>query len=391
MSAFADTQHRRDLRDTRIFESAGLIAQHMVRLDHLRARGLVRLRHAARIRGIDAVNVFVIDFVTACVGRAIDFHMTLGTLAQLSDFRIISTVDFEHQRTGLRNTGFLLALPRRYAGRCRHVSIAGAVNENLAFNTAISQMMIFVNAVYKADSCPKEFAEGFIKVLSPIAPHICEEIWEMFGHSETIAFESWPTYDESKCVDDEVEIAVQINGKVREKLVISATAEADEAIAAVFKHMQEYCEEQVEKLERIRKTQATYLSEKQSMEAKIREIREKVMAAAKEYDPQEEFGITQEYYEELMDKVNELYWDRMKEVLPHIPRLEKGEYFLQFEMPKERTKVMLKIENLTKHYKGSNKGVTNLSLHVEAGDIFAFIGHNGAGKTTTMKMRTRKE
>ena len=104
--------------------------------------------------------------------------------------------------------------------------------EQLAFNTAISQMMIFVNAIYKADSCPKEFAEGFIKVLSPIAPHICKEIWEKFGHGETIAFESWPTYDEAKCVDDEVEIAVQINGKVREKLVVSADAEADEAIAA---------------------------------------------------------------------------------------------------------------------------------------------------------------
>ena len=104
--------------------------------------------------------------------------------------------------------------------------------ENLAFNTAISQMMIFVNAVYKADSCPKEFAEGFIRVLSPIAPHICEEIWEMFGHSETIAFESWPTYDEAKCVDDEVEVAVQINGKVREKLVVAADVSADEAIAA---------------------------------------------------------------------------------------------------------------------------------------------------------------
>ncbi len=104
--------------------------------------------------------------------------------------------------------------------------------ENLAFNTAISQMMIFVNAVYKADSCPKEFAEGFIRVLSPIAPHICEEIWEMFGHTETIAFESWPTYDEAKCVDNEVEIAVQINGKVREKLVIPAEATQEEAIAA---------------------------------------------------------------------------------------------------------------------------------------------------------------
>ena len=104
--------------------------------------------------------------------------------------------------------------------------------ENLAFNTAISQMMIFVNAVYRADSCPKEFAEGFIRVLSPIAPHICEEIWEMFGHNETIAFESWPTYDEAKCVDNEIEIAVQINGKVREKLVIAAEATQEEALAA---------------------------------------------------------------------------------------------------------------------------------------------------------------
>ncbi len=115
-----------------------------------------------------------------------------------------------------------------------HVTIRKVSNdfENLAFNTAISQMMIFVNAVYKADSCPKEFAEGFIKVLSPIAPHICEEIWEMFGHTETIAFESWPTYDEAKCVDDEVEIAVQINGKVKEKLVVAADADNDTVIAA---------------------------------------------------------------------------------------------------------------------------------------------------------------
>ena len=101
--------------------------------------------------------------------------------------------------------------------------------EQLAFNTAISQMMIFVNAIYKADSCPKEFAEGFIKVLSPIAPHICEEIWEKFGHSETIAFESWPTYDEAKCVDDEVEIAVQINGKVKGTVEI-AVDEAEDSV-----------------------------------------------------------------------------------------------------------------------------------------------------------------
>ncbi len=104
--------------------------------------------------------------------------------------------------------------------------------EALAFNTAISQMMIFVNAVYKAGSCPKEFAEGLIKLLSPVCPHICEEIWQIFGHDDTIAFESWPTYDEAKCVDDSVEIAVQINGKVREKLVVSADAGQNEVLAA---------------------------------------------------------------------------------------------------------------------------------------------------------------
>lgn len=103
--------------------------------------------------------------------------------------------------------------------------------EALAFNTGISQMMIFVNAVYKAGSCPKEFAEGLIKLLSPVCPHICEEIWQILGHDNTIAFESWPTYDESKCVDDSVEIAIQINGKVKEKLVISAEATNEEALS----------------------------------------------------------------------------------------------------------------------------------------------------------------
>ncbi len=104
--------------------------------------------------------------------------------------------------------------------------------ETLAFNTAISQMMIFVNAVYKAGSCPVEFAEGLVKLLSPICPHICEEIWQILGHEGTIAYESWPAYDEAKCVDDEIEIAVQVNGKVKDKLVISAEAGSDEAIAA---------------------------------------------------------------------------------------------------------------------------------------------------------------
>jgi leucyl-tRNA synthetase len=92
--------------------------------------------------------------------------------------------------------------------------------ESLGFNTAISQMMIFVNACYKAGKCPRAFAEGFIKMLSCICPHVGEEIWQILGHDNTIAFESWPTYDESKCVEDTVEIAVQINGKVRAQLMV---------------------------------------------------------------------------------------------------------------------------------------------------------------------------
>ena len=87
--------------------------------------------------------------------------------------------------------------------------------ENLGFNTAISQMMIFINECYKVGKVYKEYACGFVKLISPIVPHLGEELWEMLGHTDTIAYESWPTYDESKIVEDTKEIAVQVNGKVR--------------------------------------------------------------------------------------------------------------------------------------------------------------------------------
>ena len=99
--------------------------------------------------------------------------------------------------------------------------------EKLAFNTAISQMMIFVNAVYKNDSCPKEYAEGLIKMLSCITPHMGEEIWSIMGHTDTIAYESWPDYDEELCKEDTIEIVVQINGKVKAKLNIEADTDKD--------------------------------------------------------------------------------------------------------------------------------------------------------------------
>jgi leucyl-tRNA synthetase len=98
--------------------------------------------------------------------------------------------------------------------------------EKIAYNTAISQMMIFVNACYKTGSCPKEYAEGFVKMLSCICPHICEEMWSILGHEGTIAYEAWPVYDEAKTKEDTIEIAVQVNGKVRAK--VNVTMEEDE-------------------------------------------------------------------------------------------------------------------------------------------------------------------
>ncbi|MCQ2509641.1 MAG: class I tRNA ligase family protein, partial [Lachnospiraceae bacterium] len=101
-------------------------------------------------------------------------------------------------------------------------------------NTAIAQMMVFVNAVYKNGTCPREYAEGLIKMLSCIAPHMGEEIWEKLGHNDTIAFEPWPQYDEAKTVENVVEIAVQINGKKRGIIEISLD-DAKEAVLAKAK------------------------------------------------------------------------------------------------------------------------------------------------------------
>ncbi|KZO01389.1 leucine--tRNA ligase [Bacillus badius] len=113
--------------------------------------------------------------------------------------------------------------------------------EHLRFNTAISQMMVFINEGYKADAIPKQYVEGFVKLLSPVAPHLAEEMWEKLGHQGTVSYEPWPTYDESKLVDDEVEIVVQVNGKMKTKLMVSkeATKEEMEQLAMNEEKVQE--------------------------------------------------------------------------------------------------------------------------------------------------------
>ncbi|SER24874.1 leucine--tRNA ligase [Piscibacillus halophilus] len=116
--------------------------------------------------------------------------------------------------------------------------------EQLHFNTGISQMMVFVNECYKNDVVPRDYAEGFIKLLSPVAPHIAEEIWSLLGHDGTIAYEAWPTYDESKLVEDQVEIVLQVMGKVRGRAQVpkEASKEELEELALNDERVQEWVE-----------------------------------------------------------------------------------------------------------------------------------------------------
>lgn len=89
--------------------------------------------------------------------------------------------------------------------------------ETLHFNTAISQLMVFVNEAYKVDALPYEYIEGFVQLLAPIAPHMGEELWAILGNEGGISYAKWPTYDEAALVEDEIEVVFQVNGKVRAK------------------------------------------------------------------------------------------------------------------------------------------------------------------------------
>ncbi|MFB9974708.1 leucine--tRNA ligase [Allobacillus sp. SKP2-8] len=116
--------------------------------------------------------------------------------------------------------------------------------ENLHFNTAISQLMVFVNEGYKAEVIPKQYVEGFVKMLSPIAPHLGEELWSLLGHEDSITYATWPEYDESKLTEDTVEIVLQVMGKVRSKVSVpvDATKEELEEIALADEKIKEWIE-----------------------------------------------------------------------------------------------------------------------------------------------------
>ena len=114
--------------------------------------------------------------------------------------------------------------------------------ERMHFNTAISQLMVFVNEAYKVGDLPVEYMKGFVKMIAPIMPHMAEELWSQFGESDTITYQSWPTYDPKALVEDEVEMIVQVNGKVRAKIKMAKDTDRDEAqqLALANEHVKKF-------------------------------------------------------------------------------------------------------------------------------------------------------
>ncbi|WP_302046395.1 leucine--tRNA ligase, partial [Leuconostoc lactis] len=104
--------------------------------------------------------------------------------------------------------------------------------ENMRFNTAISQMMVFVNEAYKANSLFLDYMTGFVQLLAPFAPHLSEELWVRLGQEASISYVAWPTYDPAQLVEDTVEIIFQVNGKVRGKATVARDIDQDGMIAA---------------------------------------------------------------------------------------------------------------------------------------------------------------
>jgi leucyl-tRNA synthetase len=132
------------------------------------------------------------------------------------------------------NTAVKPVPPTDAQSRLLHKTIQSVTRdiERMEFNTAIARMMEFVNFFTKQSIRPKSTMEAFVLLLSPFAPHIGEELWQVLGHGETLAYEPWPRYDEALTVDPTVEIPVQINGKVRVRISIPAGLDRHQLMAA---------------------------------------------------------------------------------------------------------------------------------------------------------------
>ena len=96
--------------------------------------------------------------------------------------------------------------------------------------------MILINESYKVTSIPCEYAEAFVKLLNPIAPHMTEEIWSMLGHEGTVSYEAWPTYDEAKLVSDTITIIAKVNGKLRARIDVRAGSSKEDMLEIAMAH-----------------------------------------------------------------------------------------------------------------------------------------------------------
>ncbi|MHC4278539.1 MAG: class I tRNA ligase family protein [Planctomycetota bacterium] len=103
----------------------------------------------------------------------------------------------------------------------------GSDIESFGFNTAISQMMIFINHLSQQKNRPKSVIDIFLLLLSPFAPHIAEELWSKLHHEDSLAYEQWPEYEEKLIKEKEIELAVQVNGKIKDRILVSADAEEE--------------------------------------------------------------------------------------------------------------------------------------------------------------------
>jgi leucyl-tRNA synthetase len=118
--------------------------------------------------------------------------------------------------------------------RVLHKTIQGVTQdlERLAFNTAISKMMEFTNYFTKSDRRPRLAMEKLVLLLSPLAPHLAEELWQLLGHQKTLAYEPWPAFDPALAKDETIEVPVQINGKLRGRILAAADISRDDLEAA---------------------------------------------------------------------------------------------------------------------------------------------------------------
>jgi leucyl-tRNA synthetase len=116
--------------------------------------------------------------------------------------------------------------------------------EGLRFNTAISQLMIFINEAMKLEELPLKELQQFVLILSPFSPHIAEEIWELMGHKQSLAYERWPSFESSKTIEDKIEVVLQVNGKVRGKIELpqGTTEQEIERLAHLDSNVQRHIE-----------------------------------------------------------------------------------------------------------------------------------------------------